>query len=71
MRTPQFNIGQQFIKQKSKRQDVETIVDILQTVSTVTGECVNIEYVLEHDFCGQPVRSRAIGTTLAMRYSQI
>ena len=67
-----FEIGQEFIKKNSKRQDVETIVDILTTVSAVTGETVKTRYVLEHDFCGQPVRnSDVLQTTLAIRYNQI
>jgi len=52
--TPRFKIGTRFIRRKTKRQDVETIIDIYTTTNS-KGEIVRIRYVAELDFMGQAV----------------
>lgn len=60
-----FKIGQQFIRQHTKRKDVETITDILTTRNT-SDEVVKIRYVAEHDFMGQTVTDYdVLDTTIA------
>lgn len=61
-----FEIGFKFHgKQtsKSSRSDEYTIIDIETTTNSI-GEVVKVEYILSHNFMGQPIRSRALRTTI-------
>jgi len=62
-----FNIGQQFIRQQHKHKHLETIVDILETKSTVTGEIVSRRYVSTHNFMGQVVTDHDVLHTTISR----
>ena len=53
MKEPRYQIGQQFVRYSSKRKDIETIIDIHVTTSTLTGEVVKVRYAASHDFMGQ------------------
>jgi len=59
-----FKIGTQFTPVGNKRKDVYTVTDILTTRKS-NGDVFRIEYACTHLFCGQPVSSIEIGTTIA------
>lgn len=61
-----FEIGFKFHGKKtpkSARSDEYTIIDIETTTNSI-GEIVRVEYVLSHLCLGQPVKSRALRTTI-------
>lgn len=62
--TPKFPVGTQF-KTRGKAPRVCTVVDFLVT-RNLAGEIVRTEYVEEHDFCGQKIRSFVCETTVAI-----
>ncbi len=67
--TPQFKIGQKFIRVRSNIRDrdkvVETIIDVLTTTNQA-GETVKIRYVAKHIFLSQVITDRdVISTTIA------
>ena len=53
-KVPQHAIGTKFIRNMSKRKDIETVVDIL-TTTNLSGDVVKIRYICSHDFLGQQV----------------
>jgi len=63
--TPQHKIGVKFIRKHSKREDIETIIDIL-TTRNIKNEIVEILYVAEHDFLGQMIKTKTPGATIAL-----
>ena len=64
----QFRLGTQFIRRNSKRNDIETVVDILVTRNT-KDEVVAVRYVCEHDFMGQIVTDSDVpASTIARGY---
>ena len=53
----QIGIGTKFIP-VGKRKDVYTVIDIIDHVSRKNGKTFYTEYLTEHEFMGQIVRSR-------------
>jgi len=64
-----IHLGHKFIR-RGKRY-IETVTDILETRSIITGELVNIRYVATHEFCGQTVTDRDICKTTIQRSEQV
>ena len=63
-----FSIGLTFKNKrfpKAKELTEYTIDDVIQHVSVKTGEIIALEYILSHDFNGQPVTSRVGDTHIA------
>ena len=60
-----INIGTKFINKRSKRKDVETVVDI-HTTKNMNGEHIKTIYICEHDFMGQPLRRECLQSTIAL-----
>jgi len=64
--TSRINIGHQVITRSNrKRRCIDTVTDILRTYNN-DGELVKIEYIAEHEFCGQSVKTVLCGTTIKM-----
>ena len=51
----------------SKRKDIETVVDIHITTSSLTGEVVKIRYACSHDFLGQDIVDYDVNATTISR----
>jgi len=61
-----IDIGKQFTKRgKNQKGVVYTVVDELTTTNRA-GEVVKTEWLCEHEFCGQQVKSRENVTTIKM-----
>ena len=63
-RTQRFPVGTEF-KTRGKHPPLCTVVDYLET-RNLAGKLVRREYVEEHEFCGQTVRSTVPEATVAM-----
>ena len=64
---PQHTIGTQFIRTMSKRKDIETVIDIHTTTSSLTGEIVKIRYACSHNFLGQDIVDYDVNATTISR----
>jgi hypothetical protein len=59
-------IGLRFTKRsKANKGKVYTVIDELTTTNRA-GAIVKVEFLCEHDFCGQKVKSRECSTTIKM-----
>lgn len=59
-------VGLQFTKRgKANKGKVHTVVDELTTYNRA-GVIVKVEFLCEHEFCGQQVKSRECSTTIRM-----
>lgn len=63
-----YPVGTKFISRSGrKNQQVQTVIDCLETRSTITGELYSTRYVTTHEFCGQTVKDYDVcATTIAM-----
>lgn len=61
---PRFPIGLQFVYYADKQKRVHTILNIY-TTRNVAGNVVKIEYLVEHEFCGQRLTELMIDTAIA------
>tara|TARA_R110001599_G_C11814378_1_gene616417 strand:+ start:21 stop:236 length:216 start_codon:yes stop_codon:yes gene_type:complete len=60
-----IKIGQQFIaRSNAKIKRVETVSDILETRSTITGELKGIKYLATHEFMGQTITDSHCAVTI-------
>ena len=59
-------VGIRFTKRsKANKGKVYTVIDELTTTNRA-GAIVKVEFLCEHEFCGQLVKSRECGTTIKM-----
>lgn len=58
-----ITIGTQFIHRRKNRNDLCTVTDILRTYNS-KDELVKVEYVAEHEFCGQKVTDTYVAVTI-------
>lgn len=64
MMTTRFAIGTKF-NTRGKNPRLCTVVDILRTYNNA-DELVEIRYLATHEFCGQTITEKVVGTTIAM-----
>ena len=62
-----IGIGTQFIRRGNKRRDIETVIDIYETFSKVSGKRVKRRFVCEHIFLGQKVIDYDVAETTILR----
>jgi len=56
-------IGTKFKKRDIRKDDYE-VIDIYETRNS-KGELMGTEYLCVHDFCGQPVKTLELGSTIS------
>lgn len=60
---PRFLLGTRFLS-AGKHPHVCVVTDILRTLN-LSGELVGVQYVAEHDFCGQKIGGRHLDIEVA------